>query len=123
MSPGDSIKQAAYRALRVRGRAGRTEFWWWTLLGVILFGFAGWAGTLGIVRPQGAAAAAVFILYAPSWLCVAARRLHDAGHTAWWLLAGMIPVIGWLMLLWWFLAPSVPTLNRHGKPPPGVFWT
>ncbi|MGG7568328.1 DUF805 domain-containing protein [Rhodovulum sp. DZ06] len=123
MSPGDSIKHAATHGLRVRGRAGRSEFWWWTLLGLAWLGLAAFAETQPLGAPRGMIFAAAFILYAPTWLCVASRRLHDAGHTAWWLAAGMIPVVGWLMLLWWFLAPSVPTLNRHGKPPPGVFWT
>lgn len=123
MSPGDSIKRAAVNALKVRGRAGRPEFWWWTLLGLALIAVAAWAETAPLGTPRGAVLAGVNLLYAPTWLCTASRRLHDAGHTAWWLLAGLIPVIGWLMLLWWFMAASVPTLNRHGKPPPGVFWT
>lgn len=27
------------------------------------------------------------------------RRLHDTGHSGWWILMGLIPIIGWLYLL------------------------
>lgn len=129
MSPSENLISALRRPYATRGRAGLGEFWWWSLLGALLLGGAlglelgarGALDGLGIMR--GALVGAWALIYAPTWLCVAARRLHDVGRSAWWLLLGLIPVAGWLALLWWFGSYSQQTLNRHGKPPPGVFWT
>ena len=37
---------------------------------------------------------------------IAVRRLHDAGHSGWNLLWGVVPFIGWLVLLVYYLSPS-----------------
>jgi uncharacterized membrane protein YhaH (DUF805 family) len=44
-------------------------------------------------------------------------RLHDRGHSAWWLLWLLLPIIGWLLLIvqTWFL-PGDSTPNRYGPP-------
>lgn len=36
-------------------------------------------------------------------LGVAARRLHDTDRSAWWLLLGLIPVIGTLVLIYFMV--------------------
>ena len=45
-------------------------------------------------------------------------RLHDRGHSAWWLLWSLVPLVGWLVLLVQngFLAGQ-PVPNRYGPPP------
>lgn len=52
-------------------------------------------------------------------------RLHDRGHSAWWLLWMLLPVIGWLVLFVQnaFLAGQ-PVTNRYGPPPgqPAPTW-
>jgi uncharacterized membrane protein YhaH (DUF805 family) len=47
-------------------------------------------------------------------------RLHDRGHSAWWLLFGLIPLVGGILLIvqTGFL-PGEPRPNRYGPPPPG----
>ncbi len=60
-------------------------------------------GSLAILLPQ---------------LAVAARRLHDAGRTGWWLLIGLIPLIGTLVLLWFFIQRGDAGANAYGPPPP-----
>jgi len=55
-----------------------------------------------------------------SWLgiCLAARRLHDIGRSAWWLLAFVVPVIGALWLFWLlFLRRGSEGENRYGPDP------
>ena len=32
-------------------------------------------------------------------LAVGARRLHDTGRSGWWLLIGLIPIVGWIILI------------------------
>jgi uncharacterized membrane protein YhaH (DUF805 family) len=45
-------------------------------------------------------------------------RLHDRDHSAWWLLWGLLPGIGWLVLMvtCGFLGTR-PYPNRYGPPP------
>jgi uncharacterized membrane protein YhaH (DUF805 family) len=45
-------------------------------------------------------------------------RLHDRGHSAWWLLWMLLPLVGWLVLFIQngFLAGQL-VRNRYGYPP------
>lgn len=87
------------------GRATRKQFWMFQLFMFIaalivslvlsFFGDAGqiiyWIFSLAVFLPS---------------LGIAARRLHDIGRSAWWLLLYLLPVLGPLVLLIFFLLPS-----------------
>lgn len=50
-------------------------------------------------------------------LAVPAKRWHDRGKSAWWVLIGLVPIIGWV----WTLVecgclPGTPGGNRFGPP-------
>ena len=45
------------------------------------------------------------------------RRLHDTGRTGWWILIGLIPLIGWIVLLIFYLEKGDPGDNEYGPPP------
>ena len=49
-------------------------------------------------------------------LAVGARRLHDTGRSGWWLLIGLIPIVGWIILLVFLVQDSHPA-NQHGPNP------
>ena len=49
-------------------------------------------------------------------LAVGARRLHDTGRSGWWLLIGLIPVVGWIILIVFFVQDSQPA-NKYGPTP------
>jgi uncharacterized membrane protein YhaH (DUF805 family) len=44
-------------------------------------------------------------------------RLHDRGHSAWWLLFGLIPLAGAIVLLVQMCLPGDPGANAYGPPP------
>lgn len=105
------------------GRASRPEFWWWflavflvqivtQLIDAALFGPAGPDGTGG----QPLSLLVSLVLFLPG-LAVSARRLHDIGKNAWWLLLFLIPLIGFLVLLWFYTRPS-DNANEWGEPNP-----
>jgi len=51
------------------------------------------------------------------FLAVGFRRLHDSGRTAWWLLLGLIPVLGQLVVLIFMILEGTPGPNRFGEDP------
>lgn len=50
-------------------------------------------------------------------LAVGVRRLHDTGRNGWWLLIGLIPLIGAIVLLVFFFQDSQPGNNEYGPSP------
>ncbi|TJY41720.1 DUF805 domain-containing protein [Cohnella pontilimi] len=50
-------------------------------------------------------------------LAVSVRRLHDTGRSGWWLLIGLIPLIGAIILLVFTCQDSQPGDNRYGPNP------
>ena len=50
-------------------------------------------------------------------LAVSIRRLHDTGRSGWWLLVGLIPLVGWILTLIWYLSDSEVGENTYGPNP------
>lgn len=50
-------------------------------------------------------------------LAVSVRRLHDTGRSGWWLLIGLIPLIGGIILLVFSCMDSDPNENQYGPNP------
>lgn len=44
-------------------------------------------------------------------------RLHDRGHSAWWLLFSLLPIAGAIVLIVQMCLPGEPGANRYGPPP------
>lgn len=53
-------------------------------------------------------------------LAVSVRRLHDVGKTGWLILVGLIPILGWLYLLFLYLQPGESGPNLFGPDPKGA---
>lgn len=98
------------------GRARRSEFWLWTLatvLASIVVGIIDAVATSGILG--WVLALATFV---PT-LAVGARRLHDTGRSGWLQLVGIIPIVGWILVIVWFASDSHPD-NKYGPNPKGA---
>jgi uncharacterized membrane protein YhaH (DUF805 family) len=52
-------------------------------------------------------------------LAVGARRLHDIGKSGWLQLLGLIPIIGWILLIYWAAQPGETGSNQYGPPARG----
>jgi uncharacterized membrane protein YhaH (DUF805 family) len=57
-------------------------------------------------------------LFLPT-LAVAVRRLHDTDRTGWWILIGLIPLIGWIIYLVFMCQRGTEGPNRFGEDPLG----
>lgn len=87
------------------GRATRKQFWLFVLFYIIVMVVAGLL--LGFLGDTGTILVRIFqlALLLPS-LAIMARRLRDAGFSPWWLLIGLVPFIGGLVLFVFYLLPS-----------------
>ena len=96
------------------GRARRSEYWWFSLFGFLVGLVAAvldGALSLGFLYPL-----AVLALLLPS-LAVGVRRLHDTGRSGWWMLLGLVPLVGAIVLLVFFVQDSDAGTNAHGPSP------
>lgn len=51
-------------------------------------------------------------------VCLVCRRLHDTGRAAWWLLVLLVPVVGFVWVMWVTLTQrGAPGNNRFGGDP------
>lgn len=130
----DAVKSCLAKYATFRGRAARSEFWYFWLFSMIVLIIAmiidGMLGTtFSMTNPatgleQSAGYGFVYVLTAialllPS-LAVAVRRLHDTDRSGWWLLIGFIPLIGAIVLLIWYVTRGTPGDNRYGPDPLGA---
>ncbi|MEI8000868.1 MAG: DUF805 domain-containing protein [Actinomycetes bacterium] len=103
-----------------QGRANMPEFWWFVLANFIVYVVLGL-----ILASVSSIFFYLFILYAigiiiPN-LAVAIRRLHDTGKSGWFILLGIIPCVGSIILLVFYATAGQPTDNQWGPPPaPGL---
>ncbi|HVN14070.1 MAG TPA: DUF805 domain-containing protein [Kineosporiaceae bacterium] len=101
------------------GRARRSEYWWFVVFSIIVGIIASiidsiirtrWNNGYGLIQML-----ANLALIIPG-LAVGARRLHDTGRTAWWLLIGLVPIVGYIVLLIFFVQDSQGE-NQYGQSP------
>jgi uncharacterized membrane protein YhaH (DUF805 family) len=50
-------------------------------------------------------------------LAVSVRRLHDTNRTGWWVLIGLIPLVGTIILIVFLATDSQPGENQYGPNP------
>jgi uncharacterized membrane protein YhaH (DUF805 family) len=109
------------------GRARRSEYWVFALFNTIIMValqifvsiMAGMnsdmgAGLFGILY-----FVYVLAVLVPS-IAVTIRRLHDTGRSGWWLLLGLIPLVGAIVLLIFLVTDSLPQENQYGSNPKQV---
>ena len=103
------------------GRARRKEYWFFVLFNLIIslvLTFIDSAlGTLNEETGYGLLSGVYSLAVLIPSLAVAVRRLHDTGRTGWWLLIGLIPLIGLIVLLIFFVQDSKPGDNEYGPNP------
>ena len=102
------------------GRARRKEYWMFVLFNLIVsFGLGIIDGILGMKTAGGIGTfGAVYSLaiLIPS-IAVGARRLHDIDKSGWWQLIGVIPIVGWIVLIVWTASEGQAGSNRFGPDP------
>jgi len=102
------------------GRARRQEYWMFFLINLgilialgIVDAAVGTRTRAGFGVLTGIYDLAIFI---PS-LAVAVRRLHDTDKSGWWVLIGLVPAVGWIILLVLLALDGTHGPNRFGPDP------
>ena len=98
------------------GRARRTEYWMFVLCNVVFMLLVGMVDRLIGSDKEILSAIYSLAVLLPS-LAVAVRRLHDTDRSGWWLLIGLIPVIGTLVLIYFMVCNGQQGPNRFGDDP------
>ncbi|MDE7111916.1 MAG: DUF805 domain-containing protein [Muribaculaceae bacterium] len=105
-----AIQLAFSNYVNFNGRASRSEFWWWVLF-TFLVGLV-----CGVIGNQWLTSAVNLALLLPN-LGLNVRRLHDIGKSGWWLFLGLLPIVGWIILIVWLCKPSDMQDNQYGPVP------
>lgn len=100
------------------GRARRTEYWMFILFNVIIAAVLGFIE--GLIGSPGTISGLYSLAVLIPSLAVLARRLHDTDRSGWWILIGLVPFIGALVLLIFAVLPGTQGSNRFGPDPKGV---
>ena len=104
-----------------RGRAQRQEYWYFFLFNIIISIALSYIdsamGNPGVGEGAGMLGTVYSIAVLVPSIAVGVRRLHDTGRTGWWMLLGLIPIIGALVLIYFFVLDSTPGSNEYGPNP------
>ena len=94
--------------LNFQGRARRKEFWFFTLVHVIICFALYFVGKIALIS--------YLVLTVCPAVGVGIRRLHDTGRNGMWVLAANVPFLGFIYFYFMFL-DSDPNTNIYGESP------
>lgn len=114
MSFTDAVRSALIKYATFSGRARRSEYWFFALASLIASVVASTIDN--VIGTQLFTYIVALGLFLPS-LAVGIRRLHDTGRTGWWVLIGLVPVVGLIVLIVFYVQDSQPTTNAYGPSP------
>ena len=97
------------------GRATRAEYWSFALTVAVI------TGVLNLIARNSTVFSIIsgllsLALLVPQ-LAAAWRRLHDTGRNGAWYFIGLIPLVGWIIVIYWLCLPGDPDMNRFGPDP------
>ncbi len=103
------------------GRASRSTYWYSILISFGVGIVASIADAILLQASEGDVSFFYALSMIPLWwagLAIGAKRLHDTGNSAWWLLLWFVPILGWIALFIWtgFIAGTAGP-NRFGPRP------
>ena len=101
------------------GCACHSEFWWFQLfllLGGIVAALLDLFANTNLLGGSPLATLFWLATIIPD-LAVTVRRLHDTDSSGWWILLGLIPLIGMVVLIVWWCQKGSRGYNRFGADP------
>jgi uncharacterized membrane protein YhaH (DUF805 family) len=114
MGFGQAISAGFSNYVNFSSRACRSEYWYWVLF-IVLADIV--AGIIDYVLGMEIVSSLFGLVTLLPGIAVSIRRLHDLDRTGWWILLGLIPIIGWIILLIWYISKGTDGPNRFGPDP------
>jgi uncharacterized membrane protein YhaH (DUF805 family) len=115
VSFGQAITLAFKNAFVYTGRASRSAYWWYALASFIVYVILDFIFARAIGGGGGLAIYYILVLAnVVVSLPLGVRRLHDINRSGWWLLIGLVPFVGWIVLIVFACLPGTPGPNRFG---------
>ena len=105
----ESIQICFHKYADFNGRAKRPEYWWFALflfLASLVLGVA--SNMLSILFSLGTVL--------PS-LAAGSRRLHDTNKSGWFQLLWIVPILGWLVVIYFLVQEGDADANPYGEAP------
>ena len=103
-----------------QGRARRKAYWMFilfNLIALVVLSFIesaiGLSGQNGYGILTGLYTLAIIL----PLIALAVRRLHDTGRSGWWILIGLVPLVGPIVLIVFYVTDSQPGSNEYGPNP------
>jgi uncharacterized membrane protein YhaH (DUF805 family) len=120
-SLAQAFKYVRWLLLSAKGRATRTEYWLgFAILLPMLILPVSVVSSLNVASQNPVArllVMLVFLFCIVANFIVAAKRLHDLGHSGWFQLLGLVPIVGLFFLLYVSFWPGTAAPNAYGPPP------
>ena len=114
MTFGESVSTCFKKYFVIKGRASKSEFWWFQLV---------WSASLFIMFIyEGSEQVTYFfigiivIIFIPL-LTAGVRRLHDTGKSGFYYFWSLVPFIGSLIVLAFMLGDGTKDRNQYGDNP------
>lgn len=105
----DAVKLCFQKYADFNGRAKLPEFWWFFLFCFlvslalnVVSSSVSWVFSIATIIPS---------------LAVGSRRLHDTNKSGWFQLIWIVPILGWIAMIYLLVQPSDAGDNQFGAPP------
>lgn len=100
------------------GRLSVGGYWWFFLANIIV------SIVLYVLSQVSGIFVLLYFIYSLALiipgLAAAIRRLHDTGKSGWFILLGLIPIVGVIILIVFLASSGEPNQNAYGPPPPPI---
>ena len=119
----DSIETCFKKSFQIKGRASRSEYWWFNLVYIM-----GWVILFSIDKPAIYDESGfydslikiiffIFLIMIIPGISVSIRRLHDINKSGALLFINIIPIIGPLLIFFMLIKEGTKGKNDYGQDP------
>jgi len=121
MSFVEAIRSVLTQYVGFSGRARRAEYWYFFLFECIVNFVLSMLGNITDMNFFNILITLFNLAVFLPGLAVCFRRMHDTGKSAWYLLIGLVPIVGQILIMLWFIKDSEPGTNQYGPNPKGIW--
>jgi len=114
MDPVTAVKTCFKKYFDFKGRARRSEFWWFVLFVVLVSSVLTFLS--GLVPALGYLSAIFGLAVLIPELSALTRRLHDTSHSGWWVVLIALCALGYYGCFAYILGPNIQNLASMTDP-------